>query len=377
MLPEPLQDIQPNTASTRPSEGPGSKRFRIAYFKFPMPPEPLQGIQPNTASTRPSELYEVLKDKEKRNSSIELWQSRENASFEISAQTGTLVINLQLSPSWTGVSENLCSKFGVKMDASLFSTSRKWDKWILCNGSGSMRNLTYVILNRQSCSKLQAQSGENVNFEISLQTGALVINLQLSHTGLVFPWVIVLSKSNSDPRHFVTSLRSKKVRHHLGSILVKARHFCGRRQSLSLLPPSMLSSVSGDSQRRARPLWTTTHSRTTHAMQVAMHVVHATEKVKAARAAEDDLQAAKKAFADAQAHLELKRAESKGNSSGRVRAPPSPEESGDQIGTVSPTHTDAHGTTPSNTSTSASDVTVAEETMPDTFLIILPDTNDS
>jgi hypothetical protein len=83
-------------------------------------------------------------------------------------------------------------------------------------------------------------------------------------------------------------------------------------------------------------------------MQVAMHVVHATEKVKAARAAEDDLQAAKKAFADAQAHLELKRAESKvrlcflssfpasqniqGNSSGRVRAPPSPEESGDQIG---------------------------------------------
>jgi hypothetical protein len=42
-----------------------------------------------------------------------------------------------------------------------------------------------------------------------------------------------------------------------------------------------------------------------------MHALHATYKVKAARAAEDDLQAAEKAFADAQAHLELKRAESK------------------------------------------------------------------
>ncbi|KAJ7930636.1 hypothetical protein B0H13DRAFT_2309256 [Mycena leptocephala] len=52
-----------------------------------------------------------------------------------------------------------------------------------------------------------------------------------------------------------------------------------------------------------------------------MHALHATYKVKAARAAEDDLQAAEKAFADAQAHLELKRAESKGNTSGRVLAP--------------------------------------------------------
>ncbi len=68
-----------------------------------------------------------------------------------------------------------------------------------------------------------------------------------------------------------------------------------------------------------------------------MHALYATYKVKAARAAEDDLQAAEKAFADAQAHLELKRAESKvrfcflslfpashniqGNTSGRVLAP--------------------------------------------------------
>ncbi|KAJ6564162.1 hypothetical protein B0H19DRAFT_76035 [Mycena capillaripes] len=49
--------------------------------------------------------------------------------------------------------------------------------------------------------------------------------------------------------------------------------------------------------------------------------VHATEKAKQARAADDDLQAAEKAFADAQANLKLKRAESKGNSSGRVRTP--------------------------------------------------------
>ncbi|KAJ7838712.1 hypothetical protein B0H13DRAFT_1911618 [Mycena leptocephala] len=86
--------------------------------------------------------------------------------------------------------------------------------------------------------------------------------------------------------------------------------------------------------------------------------------VKAARAAEDDLQAAEKAFGDAQAHLELKRAESKGNTSGRVLAPRVRK---------SP----ATKSAPSNTSTSASDVTVAEETMPDTFLIILPDTSDS
>ncbi|KAJ7843674.1 hypothetical protein B0H13DRAFT_1909268 [Mycena leptocephala] len=87
--------------------------------------------------------------------------------------------------------------------------------------------------------------------------------------------------------------------------------------------------------------------------------MHATYKVKAARAAEDDLQAAEKAFADAQAHLELKRAETKIDAHGSSKR-------------KSPT-TQA----PSNTSTSASGVTVAEETMPDTFLIILPDTNYS
>jgi hypothetical protein len=66
--------------------------------------------------------------------------------------------------------------------------------------------------------------------------------------------------------------------------------------------------------------------------------VHATEKAKQARAEDDDLQAAEKVFADVQAHLKLKRAESKvqwcflasflvshnmqGNSSGCVPAPP-------------------------------------------------------
>ncbi|KAJ7860012.1 hypothetical protein B0H13DRAFT_1901184 [Mycena leptocephala] len=82
-------------------------------------------------------------------------------------------------------------------------------------------------------------------------------------------------------------------------------------------------------------------------------------EVSPARAAEDDLQAAKKAFADAQAHLELKRAESKIDAHGSSKRKSSTTQA------------------PSNTSTSASDVTVAEETMPDTFLIILPDTNDS
>ncbi|KAJ7890010.1 hypothetical protein B0H13DRAFT_1887781 [Mycena leptocephala] len=81
--------------------------------------------------------------------------------------------------------------------------------------------------------------------------------------------------------------------------------------------------------------------------------------VKAGRAAEDDLQATEKAFADAQAHLELKRAESKIDAHGSSKRKSSTTQA------------------PSNTSTSASDMTVAEETMPDTFLIILPDTNDS
>jgi hypothetical protein len=65
--------------------------------------------------------------------------------------------------------------------------------------------------------------------------------------------------------------------------------------------------------------------------------VHATEKAKQARAEDNDLQAAEKVFADAQAHLKLRRAESKvqwcflasflashimqGNSSGRVPTP--------------------------------------------------------
>ncbi|KAJ7855553.1 hypothetical protein B0H13DRAFT_1903020 [Mycena leptocephala] len=94
-------------------------------------------------------------------------------------------------------------------------------------------------------------------------------------------------------------------------------------------------------------------------VSLAMHALHATYKVKAARAAEDDLQAAEKAFADALAHLELKRAESKIDAHGSSKRKSSTTQA------------------PSNTSTSASDVTVAEETMPDTFLIILPDTNDS
>ncbi|KAJ7922171.1 hypothetical protein B0H13DRAFT_1866094 [Mycena leptocephala] len=72
--------------------------------------------------------------------------------------------------------------------------------------------------------------------------------------------------------------------------------------------------------------------------------------VKAAQAAEDDLQAAEKAFADAQAHLELKRAESKIDAHGSSKRKSSTTQA------------------PSNTSTSASDVTIAEETMPDTTL---------
>ncbi|KAJ7841141.1 hypothetical protein B0H13DRAFT_2365872 [Mycena leptocephala] len=113
--------------------------------------------------------------------------------------------------------------------------------------------------------------------------------------------------SSSDPRHFVTSLRSKKVH---------------TRFSISDVRLGLKSRF------RAK-------TYTIFAMRCL---------VKAARAAEDDLQAAKKAFADAQAHLELKRAESKGNTSGRVLAPR---------------------------------VRKSPATKSDTFLIILPDTNDS
>ncbi|KAJ7921300.1 hypothetical protein B0H13DRAFT_1866901 [Mycena leptocephala] len=112
--------------------------------------------------------------------------------------------------------------------------------------------------------------------------------------------------------------------------------------------------------------------------------VHATEKAKQARAEDDNLQAAEKAFADAQAHLKLIRAESKvqwcflasflashnmqGNSSGRVPAP--------RVRKTPATKSKANGTpkdcrrkssttqASSNTSTSANDVTVADETIP-------------
>ncbi|KAJ7810139.1 hypothetical protein B0H13DRAFT_1927500 [Mycena leptocephala] len=144
-------------------------------------------------------------------------------------------------------------------------------------------------------------------------------------------------------------LGARKFGRHLGSILAKARHFCGPAS-----PPVM--SYDGFSVfdiRRAAGAEVSLQSENLQNLR---------NEVSPTRAAEDDLQAAEKAFADAQAHLELKRAESK---------------------------IDAHGSSndlrrlkvcflaPSNTSTSASDVTVAEETMPDTFLIILPDTSDS
>ncbi|KAJ7855996.1 hypothetical protein B0H13DRAFT_2577178 [Mycena leptocephala] len=46
--------------------------------------------------------------------------------------------------------------------------------------------------------------------------------------------------SSSDPRHFVTSLRSKKVPRHLASILVKARHFGGRARTI---PPFFVTTI--------------------------------------------------------------------------------------------------------------------------------------
>ncbi|KAF7369629.1 hypothetical protein MVEN_00293900 [Mycena venus] len=55
--------------------------------------------------------------------------------------------------------------------------------------------------------------------------------------------------------------------------------------------------------------------------------VTASEKAKHARAEDDEVRAAEQAVADAQAHLKQIRAEKKSNSSGRVSAPPSPEES--------------------------------------------------
>ncbi|KAJ7920915.1 hypothetical protein B0H13DRAFT_1867199 [Mycena leptocephala] len=141
----------------------------------------------------------------------------------------------------------------------------------------------------------------------------------LAEAALYNPEGQAVQPSSSDPRHFVTSLRSKKV---------------------PASPPVM--SYDGFSVfdiRRAAGAEVSLQSENLQNLR---------NEVSTTRAAEDDLQAAEKAFADAQAHLELKRAESK-----------------------------VCFLAPSNTSTSASDVTVAEETMPDTFLIILPDTNDS
>ncbi|KAJ7856294.1 hypothetical protein B0H13DRAFT_1902746 [Mycena leptocephala] len=93
---------------------------------------------------------------------------------------------------------------------------------------------------------------------------------------------------------------------------------------------------------------------------------------------DDDLQAAEnsKTFADTQAHLKLKRAESKGNSSGHVRAP--------RFRKRHATELDANGTkdchrksstqAPSNVSisASASDVTVADKTIRDAPLNLGP-----
>ncbi|KAJ7936032.1 hypothetical protein B0H13DRAFT_1853733 [Mycena leptocephala] len=122
--------------------------------------------------------------------------------------------------------------------------------------------------------------------------------------------------SSSDLRHFVTSLRSKKV---------------------PACPPVM--SYDGFS-------------------------------VKAARAAEDDLQAAEKAFADAQAHLELKRAESKTPQIKLIIIAPGLLDATMLMVVVSVNlrRLKVCFLAASNTSTSASDVTVAEETMPGTTL---------
>ncbi|KAJ6572977.1 hypothetical protein B0H10DRAFT_2440108 [Mycena sp. CBHHK59/15] len=98
--------------------------------------------------------------------------------------------------------------------------------------------------------------------------------------------------------------------------------------------------------------------------------VNATEKAKHARAADEEVQAAEQAVADAQAQLKQIRAESKSNSSGRVRAV--------RARKSQPTKSDAHGTTKDsrrkcstaqssltpNSSTSGGNGTIPDETIP-------------
>ncbi|KAJ6487309.1 hypothetical protein DFH09DRAFT_1339546 [Mycena vulgaris] len=100
--------------------------------------------------------------------------------------------------------------------------------------------------------------------------------------------------------------------------------------------------------------------------------VNATEKAKYARAADEEVQAAEQAVADAQPQLKQIRAESKSNSSGRVRAP--------RARKSQPTQSNDHGATkdshrkcstvqvPSNASTSVDNGTVPDETMPASIL---------
>ncbi|KAJ6606945.1 hypothetical protein B0H10DRAFT_2439850 [Mycena sp. CBHHK59/15] len=98
--------------------------------------------------------------------------------------------------------------------------------------------------------------------------------------------------------------------------------------------------------------------------------VNATEKAKHARAADEKVQAAGQAVVDAQAQLKQIRAESKSNSSGRVRAI--------RARKSQPTKSDAHGTTKDscrkcstaqssltpNSSTSGGNGTIPDETIP-------------
>ncbi|KAF8166267.1 hypothetical protein K438DRAFT_1941754 [Mycena galopus ATCC 62051] len=96
--------------------------------------------------------------------------------------------------------------------------------------------------------------------------------------------------------------------------------------------------------------------------------VTASEKAKNARAADEELQAAEQAVADAQAQLKQIRAESKSNSSGRVRAPRArknqPTKSNDHAATKSSRRKSSITQAPRNKSTSADNGTVPDETIP-------------
>ncbi|KAJ7874097.1 hypothetical protein B0H13DRAFT_1894717 [Mycena leptocephala] len=168
--------------------------------------------------------------------------------------------------------------------------------------------------------------------------------------------------SSSDPRHFVTSLRSEKVREFDG----KARNFVISTKFWESSSPRFNSDESsslGWPRVPASPVMEAQDAANNTQTGIEMGLIKS-------------FMQEFENFCGCTAHLKLKRAESKGNSSGRVRAP--------RFQKSHATELDANGTkdchrksstqAPSNVSTSASagDVTVADKTIRDAPLNLGP-----